>query len=451
LQRCNILNAKKSLADRVALKVMLRLLPFLFVLYIVAYLDRINVSFAALQMNTELGFTDFVYGLGSGIFFVGYFIFEVPSNLIMERTGARVWIARIMITWGLLSAAMMFMTQAWHFYVLRFLLGVAEAGFFPGIILYLTYWFPSSRRARAVSWFMTATSVSGVIGGPLSGALLQLHGFAGYSGWQWLFLIEGLPAVALGIAVFFVLTDRPEQARWLDDEERACLVEQMREDEANRGGHDSRSFVAALKTPAVWLYCLVYFHLVIGFYGIGFWLPKIIRSTGDVGDFEVGYLSAIPNLVSVFTMVAAGSHSDRTGERRWHVAVAALIGAVGLVFCSCSLHSTLLVVFCMSLTYAGLRATLGPYWAMPTSYLRGTAAAGGIAFINSLGNLGGLVGPSVYGKLRETSGSHVPGLIFLATALTIASAVVLYTPYRAKPAAEMPCENSVEDGVQQQT
>jgi ACS family tartrate transporter-like MFS transporter len=405
---------------------MLRLLPFLFVLYVVAYLDRINVSFA------ELGFSDFVYGLGFGLFFVGYFLFEVPSNLILERVGARTWIARIMVTWGLLSAAMMFIKLPWHFYVFRFLLGVAEAGFFPGIILYLTYWFPSSQRARAVSWFMTATSVAGVIGGPLSGALLTLNGVGGYAGWQWLFVVEGIPAVLLGVAVWFLLTDRPEQARWLDDEERACLIEQIRQDEAGRMSHHATSLRLTLQSSTVWLYSLLYFCLVIGFYGINSWMPKIIRSTGELSDLAVGNLSAIPNLASAFAMVAAGWNSDRTGERRWHVAIAALVGAVGLACCACSLHSTLLVILSLSLALAGLRSTLGPFWAMPTSALAGTAAAGGIAFINSLGNLGGLVGPSVYGRLRETSSSHVPGLVFLAVVLTLAAGLVFYMPYQAK-------------------
>jgi ACS family tartrate transporter-like MFS transporter len=408
---------------------MWRLIPFLFVLYVVAYLDRINVSFAALTMNKALGLSDAVYGWGSGIFFVGYFLFEVPSNLIMHRTGARRWIARIMMSWGLLSMAMMFtgrfFSNVADFFMLRFLLGVAEAGFFPGMILYLTYWFPRAQRARAVAWFMTATSVSGVVGSPLSGALLAMDGMGGLAGWQWLFLLEGLPAVFLGVAVLFYLTDRPEEATWLDDDERDWLVAHTRTDEAERAAQHGTSLASALKTPAVWLFALLYFTLVIGFYGVGFWMPKIIKASGELSDFAVGWWAAVPNLVSVFAMIAVGTSSDRTGERHWHVAISALVGASGLVLTTLCLHSTVLVVASLSLALAGLRSTLGPFWAMPTSVLAGTAAAGGIAFINSVGNLGGGVGPTVYGELRDRLDSHVPGLWFLAGSLCVAAVVCL--------------------------
>jgi D-galactonate transporter len=404
---------------------MWRLIPFLFILYVVAYLDRINVSFAALQMNKELGFSEAVYGWGFGIFFIGYFLFEVPSNLIMHRTGARRWIARIMITWGLLSAAMMYTGRVFgnipDFFLLRFLLGFAEAGFFPGIILYLTYWFPRAQRARAVAWFMTATSVSGVIGSPLSGALLELHGKRGLAGWQWLFLVEGLPAVVLGVAVLFYLTDRPEQATWLTDEERDWLVAHTHADEAETAAQHGTSLATAMKTPAVWLFALLYLLLVIGFYGVGAQLPKIIKASGELSDLAVGWWSAVPNLMSVFAMVAVGTSSDRSGERNWHVAISALVGAIGLGLATLCLDSTLLVVLALSLGLAGLRSTLGPFWAMPTSVLAGAAAAGGIAFINSVGNLGGSVGPIVYGELRQKLESHVPGLWFLAASLCMAA------------------------------
>lgn len=401
-------------------KVTLRLIPFMFLLYVVNYLDRVNVSFAALQMNNELGFTPAQYGTGAGIFFIGYFIFEVPSNLIMEKTGARIWMARIMISWGLISAAMMFVHTTWSFYAMRFLLGVAEAGFFPGMILYLTYWFPAAERAKAVAWFMTATSVAGIIGGPVSGALLEIRGW-GLSGWQWLFLLEGLPAVLLGFAVLWFLTDRPEQATWLNPEERDWLVERMRQENAQRP-HQQHSFAGAMMSPRVWLVCLLYFALVVGFYGIGLWLPEIIKHAYSADDFTIGLLSAIPNLIAVIGMVVIGGHSDRTGERRWHVMLSALSGALCL-----SLYSVapgfLLKFALLSLGLLGLRSSLGPFWALATSFLSGTAAAGSIAFINSLGNLGGYVGPYAMGKLRERSGGFEAGLLFLAASCTVAAIV----------------------------
>jgi ACS family tartrate transporter-like MFS transporter len=302
---------------------------------------------------------------------------------------------------------------------------VAEAGFFPGMILYLTYWFPRAQRAQAVAWFMTATSVSGVVGSPLSGALLQMQGIGGLAGWQWLFLIEGLPAILLGVVVLVYLTDRPEQATWLHEDERNWLVANTHADESERAAQHGTSLAAALKTPAVWLFALLYFTLVIGFYGVGFWMPKIIKASGDLTDFEVGWWAAVPNLVSVFAMIGVGTSSDRTGERRWHVALSALVGASGLVLTTLSLHSTVMVVASLSLALAGLRSTLGPFWAMPTSVLAGTAAAGGIAFINSVGNLGGGVGPTVYGELRDRLDSHVPGLWFLAGTLCLAAGVAI--------------------------
>ena len=309
-----------------------RLIPFLFVLYIVSYLDRINVGFAALQMNAALHFGARVFGLGAGIFFAGYVLFEVPSNLALERFGARRWIARIMISWGLVSAAMMFVQGTASFYALRFLLGVAEAGFFPGIILYLTYWFPAAERARAIAQFMTATAIAGVIGGPVSGALLTLDGRGGLAGWQWLFLIEGLPAVALGFVVLRYLTDRPEEANWLPEDERAWLSARMQEerDQRARGGH-RLTLRSVFASGAVWHFALLYFTIVIGFYGIAFWLPQIVRSMSGLTDFQVGLVSAIPYVAAALSMVQLAAHSDRTGERRWHVAVPALVGVAGFL------------------------------------------------------------------------------------------------------------------------
>src|SRR4051812_34161433 len=304
-----------------------RLIPFLFLLYIVAYLDRINVGFAALQMNQALGFSATVYGFGAGIFFLGYVLFEIPSNVILARVGARLWIARIMISWGLVSSAMMFVRSAPAFYVLRFLLGAAEAGFFPGIIFYLTRWFPVRERGRTIAAFMTATLVAGVVGGPISGALLSLHGAAGIAGWQWLFLLEGLPAVVLGVVVLKVLAEQPRDVAWLNAAERASLAACLEEDARLQTDETTRG---ALSNPRTWLLAVVYFTIPVTLYGIGFWLPKMLKDASGGSDFNVGLLSAVPYAAGAIAMVIAGRHSDRTGERRWHVAGAALVSAAGL-------------------------------------------------------------------------------------------------------------------------
>ena len=312
-------------------KATVRLIPFLFVLYIVSFLDRVNVSFAALQMNEDLGFSEVAYGLGAGIFFIGYFLFEVPSNLILERVGARVWIARIMITWGIISTAMFLVTGPVSFYVLRFLLGVAEAGFFPGIILYLTYWFPAHERAKAVALFMTAVAIAGVIGGPLSGALLSLDEVVfGFSGWQFLFIVEGFPAILLGLAVLAFLPDRPSEARWLTDEERRWLEVSLSREEQLKTTHGAHTLRQALADGRLWLLCGVYFGTVASLYGISFWLPTIIEEFSNLNEFLVGLLSAFPYLAAAIGMVVFAWHSDRTGERRWHVAIPAGLAALGL-------------------------------------------------------------------------------------------------------------------------
>jgi MFS transporter, ACS family, tartrate transporter len=380
-------------------RVRLRLIPFMFLLYVVNYLDRVNIGFAALQMNRDLGFGPEVYGIGAGIFFWGYLLFEIPSNLLMDRVGARIWIARIMVGWGLVSTSMMFVHSVPAFYGLRFLLGVAEAGFFPGMILYLTYWFPASERAKAVAQFMTATAIAGVIGGPLSGSLLTLNGTLGLSGWQWLFLLEGLPSILLGVVVFIYLTDRPEQAYWLTDEQRTWLIARMKEDRAARatagaGAGQHASVIDALVNPIVWLFAMLYFCIVVCFYGVTFFLPTIVKHLSGLSDFQVGLVAAIPYVVAAVTMVLVGMSSDRTGERHLHLAASAIVGAVGLALSSMTTEPILALVT-LSIAAAGIWGGLGPFWAMPTAYLSGTAAAGGIALINSIGNLGGFLGPSV--------------------------------------------------------
>jgi len=319
-------------------KVRRRLIPFVFLLYIVAYLDRINVGFAALQMNAALGLSASAYGLGAGIFFVSYTVFEIPSNVVLARIGARLWIARIMITWGLVSSGMMLVQGAASFFVMRFLLGAAEAGFFPGIIFYLTQWFPARERARTIAAFMTASLTAGIVGGPVSGALLSMNGVGGLAGWQWLFLLEGLPAIVLGVIVLFYMTERPEDATWLSDAERAALVEALRRDgNAGPSGPTEtggiRSVSGALASGRIWLLAIVYFTIPIALYAFGFWLPQIIRAASNGSDFQIGLLTAIPYLVGAGGMVLVARHSDRTGERRWHIVCAALVGGVAFVVC----------------------------------------------------------------------------------------------------------------------
>jgi ACS family tartrate transporter-like MFS transporter len=416
------------LAERQTLeRVTRRLIPFLFVLYIVAYLDRINVGFAALQMKADLGFGDAVYGLGAGIFFLGYFVFEVPSNLILERVGPRFWISRIMITWGIVSSAMMLVRDVPTFYALRFLLGVAEAGFFPGVILYLTHWFPAAERARAVAQFMTATAMAGVIGGPVSGALLELDGLAGLAGWQWLFLVEGIPAVLLGGVVWLLLTDRPEHAAWLTPEQRAWLAGRLAAERAATEQRHGASLWRAFSHPRVWSLGLLYFVLVIGIYGVSLWLPQMVAARVRTSELGVGLLVAIPYAVAAVAMVLVAGHSDRSAERRWHIAAPALVGAAGLGASAWVEHPALAL---LGLTVAalGIWSAFGPFWTLPPAFLAGSAAAGGIAFINSLGNLGGFVGPWVLGLLKEATGSFRAGLVFLAGGLLAAAALALRVP-----------------------
>jgi ACS family tartrate transporter-like MFS transporter len=418
-----------SSASRTLARVRARLIPFLFVLYIVAYLDRINVGFAALQMNEALGFTPAVYGLGAGIFFISYFLFEIPSNLILERVGARLWIARIMISWGLLSAGMMFTAGETSFYVLRFLLGAAEAGFFPGMILYLTYWFPARERGRAVAQFMTATAIAGVIGGPVSGALLSIEAL-GLAGWQWMYLLEGLPAVALGVVVRYWMTDRPSEATWLSADERDWLGRTLAEERARVEGGRKYTLREVLLDPSFWRLSAQYFCIVIGMYGITFWLPQIVQAFArDAGDATpsalfVGSVSAIPYIVAAVAMVLNGAHSDRTGERRFHAAIPGFVAALGLSAAAFA-TSPAASMAALCVAAAGAWSAFGPFWAIPTSMLTGRAAAGGIALINSVGNLGGFVGPFAVGWVREATSSFSGGLLFLAGVQAVAGLIAL--------------------------
>src|SRR3954471_7054566 len=398
-----------------------RLIPFLFLLYIVAYLDRINVGFAALQMNQALGFSATVYGFGAGIFFLSYVLFEIPSNVILARVGARLWIARIMITWGLVSSAMMFVRSASSFYTLRFLLGLAEAGFFPGIIFYLTRWFPARERARTIAAFMTATLIARVGGGPLSGTLLSLHGAGGLAGRPWRFLLEGLPSIILGFVVLMVLAERPEEAAWLTDAERAALVACLREDAA-RLRHETTG--GALRNARTWLLAIVYFTIPVTLYGIGFFLPQMLKTASGFSDFAVGLLSAIPYAAGAIAMVIVGNHSDRTGERRWHVVIPALVSAAGLCLAAAS-HGIAWSVVSLSIAMLGLASMFGPFWALTTSTMGGVGAAASIALVNSVGNTGGFVGPYLLGAINDATHSFALGLVAIAVILAGGATLVL--------------------------
>jgi MFS transporter, ACS family, tartrate transporter len=412
-------------ADRLSAilgRVSRRLVPFLLLLYILNFLDRVNVGFAALQMNRDLGFGPEVYGFGAGVFFIGYCLFEVPSNLVLYRTGARLWIARIMVTWGLAASAMVLVHTAGSFYALRFLLGVAEAGFFPGIIFYLTYWYPPPARARAYAWFLAAIPVCGVIGGPVSGALLGLDGRLGLQGWQWLFLLEGVPSVLAGIAVLRLLPDRPRDAGWLAPADRAWLEQRLEAERDHGAVSHAASLRRALADPAVWWLSLSYFLLIIPLYGFALWLPQLVKASGDFTNFEVGVITAIPYAVAAVGMVLVGRHSDRTGERHLHLAFPALAGALGLVAVTRAATPALLVA-ALSLTAFGVLGWLGPFWALPTAFLREQAAAGGIALINSMGAFGGFVGPYLIGRVKQRTGEFTPGLLLLAASLVAAAAL----------------------------
>jgi ACS family tartrate transporter-like MFS transporter len=401
-----------------------RLLPFLLLLYIVAWLDRVNIGFAALQMNADLGFSATVYGFGAGVFFIGYALFEVPSNLILVRVGARLWIARIMITWGILSVAMMFVSGATSFYVLRFLLGVAEAGFLPGIIYYLGNWYPGAERARALSWFMVAIPVSTVIGAPLAGFILELDGWHGLEGWQWLFLLEGIPAVVLGFVVLGYLTDTPERAEWLEPAERHWLAERIASEQRSAHARHGVGLGAAFVHPTVWLLGLILFACQCGSYGLTLWIPQIVRNLSGLGDFTVSMISALPYVAAAIGMILIGANSDRTGERFLHIAIPSAIGALGFV-ASAYFVSPWPGMIALTIAAVGDLGTRGPFWALPTRFLTGSAAAAGIALINTMASLGGFVGPYAVGLVRDATGGFAGGLVFLAVLLLLASAAAM--------------------------
>ena len=411
--------------DRIiAGKVAWRLAPLLMLCYFVAFLDRVNVGFAALAMNADLGFNGTIFGFGAGIFFIGYFIFEVPSNLVLEKVGARVWIARIMFTWGLVSAATALVWNAPSFYAARFLLGAAEAGFFPGVVLYLTYWFPAQHRAKMVGLFMAAVPVSGVIGAPLSGWLLGLDGTLGLRGWQWLFILEGLPSMMLSVVVWRCLTDQPCDASWLTASERTWLQATLARERAHRESVRKYRLAEALGDGRVLRLGLLYLGLVTGLYGVTFWLPQIVKGFGGVSNLEVGFIVAVPNLAAAIVMVLWTRHSDRTRERPWHVALPAFAGCLGLV-ASATVTNPILSTLALGVALIGIYAAIATSWTLPTAFLTGTAAAGGLALINSIGNLGGFFGPYFMGWVKTATGDYSVALLLIGIGLALAGLIAL--------------------------
>jgi MFS transporter, ACS family, tartrate transporter len=407
---------------RLVSKMTWRLIPFMMACYLVAFIDRTNLGAAKLHLTW---FDDHVYSQAAGIFFLGYFLFEVPSNLLLERIGARVWIARIMILWGFICAATMFVGKSsLLFYSLRFLLGVGEAGFFPGMILYLTFWFPTRYRVRTVALFMAAAAFSSVVGNILSGIILRrMPGVMGLEGWQWLFVLEGLPASVLGVIVLFYLPNGPGDARWLSEDERLWLKKRLSDERADREKHHHFTLWQALSNPKVILLSVLYFGVVVGGYGLEFFLPKIIaQRTGWTNEEHITQVSAIPSFVAVFVMILYGRHSDKTGERRWHVALAMTTAALGLAVIALT-KSPVVTVVGMCLAVSGRWCSTTTFWGLPTAFLSGTAAAGGIAMINSIGNLGGYAGPTIMGHLKDASGSYTRGLLTLG-ACFLAGAVL---------------------------
>ena len=396
-------------------KISWRLIPYMFLLYIVAYMDRVNVGFAAMDMQRDLHFSNTVYGTGAGIFFLGYALCDLPSSLILRRIGTRIWIARIMISWGVVSACMVWVESPRSFYLLRFLLGVAEAGFVPGMLLYLTFWFPSHERARAVAKFMTATSLAGVVGGPLSSALLKLNGVAGLSGWQWLFLFEGVPTILVGFSVLFVLKDGPDAADWLKPEEKMWLKSELTRDQQLYGAAQHHNLLDAFELPAVWMLAGVYIVIQIGVYIVNLWMPLILSGLAHNGSGDsslIARYATVPYVLAAILTVVVGWSSDRWNERRGHLACCMALAAVGFAWAARA-ESISVALWAMSLVAVGLWSTMGPFWALMTRMVGGAAAAGGVAIITAVGAFGGFLGPYVTGRLRDVTHSFAGGLYLI--------------------------------------
>ncbi|MEN3398332.1 MFS transporter [Brucella melitensis] len=407
-------------------KVAFRIIPLLMICYIIAYLDRVNVGFAKLQMSEELGFSEAIYGLGAGLFFIGYFFFEIPSNILLHKLGARLWIARIMITWGLLSALFAFVQTEWQFYILRFLLGAAEAGFYPGVILYLTYWFPSHRRGNMFALFQAGSPAAGIFGNPLSGWIMdQFHDTAGWQGWQWMFVLEAIPAVVLGVVILLYLDNSVKAAKWLTEEEKAIISRDIEAD--SKGKAASHSLMSLVKNPMLWVMMLIYFCFVMGQYGLTLWMPTLIRASGVTSNVTIGLLGAIPFICAIIAMVIFSRSADHYRERRWHLVVPALLGAVGFVVAASATNTTVSIIF-LSMAAAGVLACAPLFWSLPTAILSGAAAAAGIALINSVANLAGFISPYMVGIIRDATHSSELGMYVLAGFLILGAAIVLCIP-----------------------
>ena len=411
-------------ADRARRRVIRRLLPYLFFIYIIAYLDRVNVSYAALEMTNALGFTPEVYGFGTGIFFIGYFLLEIPGSIMVERWSARKWIARIMISWGIIASLTGFINTATQFYWIRFLLGVAEAGFFPGIIVYLSHWFRYEDRAKALAFFVAAQPISNIIGAPISGLMLGVNWF-GMAGWRWLFILEGIPAIIFGFVTLFYLTDRPHQAKWLPDDERQWLTSELeREKEAKQATHSIHIW-QAFRHREVLILTLAYFFIVTSVYGLIFWLPTIVKKLSGSSNLIVSLISALPYCIGLVAGLLAGWSSDRKKERRWHTALPMMIACVGLLLGVATNNYPALAVAMFCLAAVGMFGYSPGFWSLPTSFLTGTAAAASIGLINSTGNLGGFAGPYIVGYLNKATGSFFAGMLYLSLSALVAAALIL--------------------------
>ena len=415
---------------RVYNKIAWRLMPFLLLLYIISFLDRVNVGFAKLQMSGDIGLGDAAYGFGAGIFFLGYCLFEIPSNLMLQRVGAKFWIARILVVWGAISTGMMFVQTPVQFYVMRFLLGVAEAGFYPGIILYLTYWYPVRLRSQICAIFFLGIAISGVVGGPLSGWIMNTFaGVNGWHGWQWLFLLEGAPAMIFGVVTYFYLDDGPAKAKWLTSSERSLVVDELdAETRTKLAAGVGHKFGHAMKDVNMWLLSFANFALLSGVYGVSFWLPQIIKDLGVKDLFTNGLITAIPFAIACVGMIVIGKHSDRTRERKWHTALCGLVGAVGLVMSGVFAHLPLVSLIGLSLAMTGSLAGLAVMWALPGAILSGAAAAAGFALMATIGNLGGYLAPMVLGLVRQSTGRLEYGLYTMAATMVIGSILMLLVP-----------------------
>ena len=425
-----ISRGQSAVADRALRRISLRVMPYVFLLYIVAFLDRVNVGYAGLQMAGDLGFSAKVFGTGAGIFFFGYVLLEIPGSVIVERWSARKWIARIMLSWGILAVLMAFVKTAGQFYAARFLLGAAEAGFFPGLIVYLSHWFRYEDRAKAVAWFMAAIPISNLVGSPISGLLLGVN-WLGQPGWRWLFIVEGVPAIILGFVTLWYLTDWPREAKWLPDDEKQWIIHELEEEKKQRKAVQQISMWQALKHRDVLLLVGAYFFSTVGFYGLNIWLPQIVKAASGWTDLKVTMVAMIPHLAGLLGMLFFGWSSDRTGERRWHAAGAMVLGAAGYILVVLAGGNPVLVVAAFCVVAAGADGYFPGFWPLPTAFLTESAAAAAIGLINSFGNLGGFVGPYILGSVRTATNSFNIGLVLLAISMVIGAGCVLAVRHSA--------------------